>query len=101
MASAALHHQPQNVIPFPVDRKKGPPLFAGPAPGPARIIQLHPPVEISRTPELAMFLSLYHSIGVDQQAATRRSLEALAGGGDPNAVAAFKLLSGSQTAGCI
>lgn len=85
-----------DVIPFPVDRKKGPPLFAGPAPGPATVIRLHPPVEISRTPELALFLSLYASIGVDQQATTRRTLEALANRGDPNAVAAYMLLNGSR-----
>lgn len=95
MASAALHHQPHNVIPFPVDRKKGPPLFAGPAPGPATVIQLHPPVEVCRTPELALFLGLYASIGADHQATTRRTLKALASRGDANAVAAYKLLSGS------
>lgn len=82
------------ILPFPTDRRRG----AAQA-GPATIVQLHAPapgVEISRTPELALFLGLYASIGTDQQATTRRTLEALACGGDPAAVAASKLLSGGR-----
>lgn len=96
MATAPLHLQPQTVIQFPTCRA----IKTATAPrGLATVVQLHAPapeVEITRTPELALFLGLYANIGLEQQAATRRTLEALAYGGDPSAVAAFNLLSGSQ-----
>lgn len=84
------------VIQFPVDREDS---IAPATRGPATIIRLHAPapeVEISRSPELALFLGLYASLGAEQQEATRRTLPALAYDGDQSAVAAFKLLSGDR-----